>query len=214
MLNLLEEEEKRKQMMGSVGAPLSAAAYQPVQEATAIQRGPAEKPGVAQQLGTQYASSKALQGMEKGGNWAWDKAKEAYNAPTAPAGAVPNEATFAGDYTNAMDQASDVLTAPLAEAPMQLGIEGTALAPTEIAQTGLADASAGLTDATAGATAGAAGPLAGAVEFAKTGDLKKGLGAGGGAAAGATLGSMVLPGVGTVIGSMIGSQLGSAIGGK
>jgi len=221
MLNLLEEEEKRKQQMGGVGAPLAAAPYQQVQEAAPVQRGPAERPGVAQQLATTYASGKAVQGMDKGVNWAWDKT---FNTPT-PNGAVSNEATFAGDYTNAMDQASDAVTAPLGAAPadaaaVNVANEAIADNATTAGMTNVGaplateTATAGATDAASGMTAGTAGPLAGVVEFARTGDVKKGVGAGAGAAAGAVAGNALLPGVGGYVGSMIGAQLGSAVGGK
>jgi hypothetical protein len=199
------EEEKR--LRGIVGAPLGVTPFQTGEQAPApIQERP-RQPGMAEQMGTQYAMQQGSKQLDKGMTWAGNQIGSQAPAPVQ-------------DLSSAamVDTAGNVMPttmAPLAEAPMQLGVEGTALAPTEIAQTGLMDAStAGAADATAGATAGTAGPLAGVVEYARTGDIKKGAGAGAGAAAGAVAGNMVLPGVGGYVGSVIGSQLGSAVGGK
>lgn len=213
MLNIFDEEEKRKQGMGGVGAPLAVNAYSPVQEATPVQRGPAEQPGVVEQLAKTYVSGKAVQGLDKGVGYAGDQAKSIWNSMQPKPDVDPS--ALAGDYTNQMDMASDAFKAPLAEAPVQLGEAGGEAIAGEVAQTGLLDAStAGAADATAGATASTAGPLAGVVEYARTGDVKKGAGAGVGAAAGAVAGNAILPGVGGYIGSMIGAQLGSSVGGK
>jgi len=213
MLNIFDEEEKRKQGMGGVGAPLAVNAYNPVQEATPVQRGPAEQPGVVEQLGKQYAMGQASKQLDKGINYAGDQAKNIWNSMQPKPDVDP--AALSGNYTNQMDMASDAFQAPLSEAPIQLGEAGGEALAGEVAQTGLLDAStAGATEAASGATASAAGPLAGVVEYARTGDVKKGAGAGVGAAAGAVAGNALLPGVGGYIGSMIGAQLGSSVGGK
>jgi hypothetical protein len=211
-----QEEEKR--LRGMIGAPLAGMPYQTGEAAPApIQEKPAQ-PGVAEQLGKQYAMGQASKQLDKGISYAGNQAKNMYNSMQGPEQLTGQAPLGEVAQTGLMEPtAADVaaFNAPLAEAPMQLGVEGTALAPTEVAQTGLMDAStAGAADASTGMAASTAGPLAGAVEYARTGDVKKGVGAGAGAAAGATVGSMILPGPGTVIGSVIGSQLGSAVGGK
>jgi hypothetical protein len=204
MYNYEDEEQKR---LALLGAPLSGIQYRPTEAAPAPVQERPRQPGMAEQIGTQYAMQQGSKQLGKGMTWAGNQIGSQAPAPVQDLSSAA-----------AVDTAGNVMPtamAPLSEAPMQLGVEGTALAPTEIAQTGLMDAStAGAADATAGATASMAGPLAGGVEYARTGDLKKGVGAGAGAAAGAVAGNAILPGVGGYVGSVIGSQLGSAVGGK
>lgn len=224
-----EDEEQKK--LAQLGAPLSGIQYRPVEAAPAPVQGRPEQPGVAEQLGRQYAMGQASRQLDKGINYAGNQIGNAIDTMKAPAplsGEAPmGEVAQTGLMEPTMADVN-AMSAPLGAAPVNdaaMNVANEALV--ENATTaGMVDvgaplaagatdvATAGATDAAAGLSASTAGPLAGVVEFARTGDAKKGIGAGAGAAAGAIAGNALLPGVGGYLGSMVGSQLGSAVGGK
>lgn len=191
------------------------------------------RPGVAEQLGTQYVTNRAVSKdgwIDKGWDYGSKKVGEGvdYAKTNMSSNPPPTSTPLSTDAQNVADLAvtensptagmvpTDVaapLSASATEAVAAAPIELTGEAIVgEVAQTGLTEAGVEAVGTEAlGSSAGAmAGPLAGVATYMKTGDEKKAIGSGAGAYAGAIAGSAFGP-VGTFIGSALGSYIGSSL---